>query len=211
MVTNMDTVGTFEMAKTLANHGCFTCMHKFHSADHWAQFAKKLPEAVKYLAANSCTGAGDWERLHHQEEDWCGLSAVLQCADGAHGLGGHIIIDGGCTCPGYVAKAFGAGADFVMMGCILAGHDQSGGGKVKVEKHSGGFAEYSASEGKTVEVPYRGDVNITMLDVLGGIRSVCTYTGFGKLKEMPKRTTFIRVSQQLNEVFIGGQPNNPTK
>ena len=129
MVTNMDTVGTFEMAKTLANHGCFTCMHKFHSADHWAQFAKKLPEAVKYLAANSCTGAGDWERLHHQEEDWCGLSAVLQCADGAHGLGGHIIIDGGCTCPGYVAKAFGAGADFVMMGCILAGHDQSGGGE----------------------------------------------------------------------------------
>ena len=62
-----------------------------------------------------------------------------------------------------------------------------------------------ASEGKTVEVPYRGDVNATLLDVLGGIRSACTYTGAGKLKEMPKRTTFIRVSQQLNEVFSGGK------
>ena len=128
-----------------------------------------------------------------------------------------------------MAKAFGAGADFVMMGGMLAGHDQSG-GEVKVkdngvkvklfygmssatamEKHSGGVAEYRASEGKTVEVPYRGDVNVTMLDVLGGIRSACTYTGSGKLKEMPKRTTFIRVSQQLNEVFSGGQPNDPTK
>ena len=122
-----------------------------------------------------------------------------------------------------MAKAFGAGADFVMMGGMLAGHDQSG-GEVKVkdngvkvklfygmssatamEKHSGGVAEYRASEGKTVEVPYRGDVNVTMLDVLGGIRSACTYTGSGKLKEMPKRTTFIRVSQQLNEVFSGGK------
>ena len=55
------------------------------------------------------------------------LSAVLECADAAHGLGGHIISDGGCTCPGDVAKAFGAGADFVMMGGMLAGHDQSGG------------------------------------------------------------------------------------
>ena len=62
-----------------------------------------------------------------------------------------------------------------------------------------------ASEGKTVEVPYRGDVNATILDVLGGIRSACTYTGAGKLKEMPKRTTFIRVSQQLNEIFSGGE------
>jgi GMP reductase len=90
-----------------------------------------------------------------------------------------------------------------------------------MEKHAGGVAEYRlvledrpanshdilnrASEGKTVEVPYRGDVNCTMLDVLGGIRSACTYTGAGKLKEMPKRTTFIRVSQQLNEVFSGGR------
>merc|ERR1719436_1250000 len=112
---------------------------------------------------------------------------------------------------------------------MLAGHDQSG-GEVKVkdngkkvklfygmssatamEKHQGGVAEYRASEGKTVEVPYRGDVNSTMLDVLGGIRSACTYVGADKLKEMSKRTTFIRVSQQLNEVFSGGRPNDSAK
>merc|ERR1712129_203983 len=157
------------------------------------------------------------------------LSAVMECADSAHGLGAHIISDGGCTCPGDVAKAIGAGADFVMLGGMLAGHDQSG-GEVKVkdngvkvklfygmssatamEKHAGGVAEYRASEGKTVEVPYRGDVNATMLDILGGLRSACTYVGAGRVKEMPKRTTFIRVSQQLNEVFSGGQPNDPAK
>merc|ERR1711918_173224 len=80
-----------------------------------------------------------------------------------------------------------------------------------MQKHAGGVAEYRASEGKTVEVPYRGDVTVTMLDVLGGIRSACTYVGAGKLKEMSKRTTFIRVSQQLNEIFSGGQPNDSAK
>merc|ERR1712129_149933 len=157
------------------------------------------------------------------------LSAVLECADSAHGLGAHIISDGGCTCPGDVAKAIGAGADFVMLGGMLAGHDQSGGEVVEnangkktklfygmssataMTKHKGGVAEYRASEGKTVEVPYRGDVNATMLDILGGLRSACTYVGAGRVKEMPKRTTFIRVTQQLNEVFSGGQPNDPAK
>jgi GMP reductase len=146
------------------------------------------------------------------------LSAVMECADSAHGLSAHIISDGGCTCPGDVAKAIGAGADFVMLGGMLAGHDQSGGeiiekdGKKRklfygmssataMTKHKGGVAEYRASEGKTVEVPYRGDVNATMLDILGGLRSACTYVGAGRVKEMPKRTTFIRVTQQLNEVF----------
>jgi len=147
------------------------------------------------------------------------LSAVMECADSAHGLGAHIISDGGCTCPGDVAKAIGAGADFVMLGGMLAGHDQSGGEIVEnangkktklfygmssataMTKHKGGVAEYRASEGKTVEVPYRGDVNATMLDILGGLRSACTYVGAGRVKEMPKRTTFIRVTQQLNEVF----------
>ena len=61
-----------------------------------------------------------------------------------------------------------------------------------MKKHKGGVAEYRASEGKTVEVDYRGDVEVTMLDVLGGLRSACTYVGAGKVKEMPKRTTFIR-------------------
>ena len=55
------------------------------------------------------------------------LSAVVECADAAHGLGGHVIADGGCTCPGDVAKAFAGGADFVMLGGMLAGHDEGGG------------------------------------------------------------------------------------
>jgi len=146
------------------------------------------------------------------------LSAVLECAAAAHGLGGHIISDGGCTCPGDVCKAFGAEADFVMLGGMLAGHDQSGGEtiekngrKVKLfygmssatamEKHHGGVAEYRASEGKTVEVPYRGDVTSTVQDILGGLRSACTYVGAGTLKEFSRRATFIRVTQQTNEVF----------
>ncbi|XP_023775456.1 GMP reductase 1 isoform X1 [Cyanistes caeruleus] len=146
------------------------------------------------------------------------LSAVIECADSAHGLKGHIISDGGCNCPGDVAKAFGAGADFVMIGGMFAGHDQSAGDiiekngkKVKLfygmssdtamKKHAGGVAEYRASEGKTVEVPYKGDVEHTILDILGGLRSTCTYVGAAKLKELSKRTTFIRVTQQYNEVF----------
>lgn len=150
------------------------------------------------------------------------LSAVLECADAAHGLGGHIISDGGCTCPGDIAKAFGAGADFVMMGGMLAGHDQSGGEVIErngkkfkqfygmssataMQKYAGRVAEYRASEGKSVEIPYKGDVNDTVLDLLGGLRSACTYTGAGKLKELPKRTTFIRVTQQTNEIFAGLQ------
>ena len=146
------------------------------------------------------------------------LSAIIECADAAHGLGGHIISDGGCSTPGDVAKAFGAGADFVMLGGMLAGHDESGGElmekngeKVKLfygmssatamEKHSGGVAEYRASEGKTVVVPYRGKVDETVLDILGGIRSTCTYVGASQLKELSKRTTFIRVAEQENQVY----------
>ncbi|NXX59796.1 GMPR1 reductase, partial [Scopus umbretta] len=146
------------------------------------------------------------------------LSAVIECADSAHGLKGHIISDGGCSCPGDVAKAFGAGADFVMLGGMFAGHDQcagevmeKNGKKVKLfygmssdtamKKHAGGVAEYRASEGRTVEVPYRGDVELTILDILGGLRSTCTYVGAAKLKELSRRTTFIRVTQQHNQVF----------
>uniref|UniRef100_A0A3B4TTF0 GMP reductase n=1 Tax=Seriola dumerili TaxID=41447 RepID=A0A3B4TTF0_SERDU len=146
------------------------------------------------------------------------LSAVIECADAAHGLGGHIISDGGCTCPGDVSKAFGAGADFVMLGGMLAGHSESGGEIIEkngkkyklfygmssdtaMKKHAGGVAEYRASEGKTVEVPYKGPVDVTIRDVLGGVRSTCTYVGAAKLKELSRRTTFIRVTQQLNTVF----------
>jgi GMP reductase len=146
------------------------------------------------------------------------LSAIIECADAAHGIGGQVISDGGCTVPGDVAKAFGAGADFVMLGGMLAGHDESGGDLIEregcqyktfygmssstaMEKHVGGVAEYRASEGKTVEVPYRGKVENTIQDILGGIRSTCTYVGASQLKELTKRTTFIRVSEQENRVY----------
>jgi GMP reductase len=146
------------------------------------------------------------------------LSAIIECADAAHGLGGHIISDGGCVTPGDVAKAFGAGSDFVMLGGMLAGHTESGGKLVEINgekfkqfygmssetamnKHVGGVAEYRASEGKTVQVPFKGDVVETLHDILGGIRSTCTYVGASKLKELTKRTTFILVSEQENKIF----------
>ncbi|MFT3901798.1 MAG: GMP reductase [Niabella sp.] len=146
------------------------------------------------------------------------LSAIIECADAAHGLGGQIISDGGCKVPGDVAKAFGGGADFVMLGGMLAGHDESGGelleengkmfklfygmsSKTAMDKHAGGVANYRASEGKTVKIPYRGPVTETVKDLLGGIRSTCTYVGAAKLKELTKRTTFIRVEEQHNQVF----------
>jgi GMP reductase len=143
------------------------------------------------------------------------LSAVIECADAAHGLGGHIIADGGCTCPGDVAKAFGAGADFVMLGGMFAGTDEGGGtvedSRVKFygmsssaaqEKH-GGKKDYRASEGRVVEIPYRGPVEPIVGDILGGIRSTCTYVGACNLKELSKRTTFIQVNngKQFNTVY----------
>jgi len=295
IASNMDTVGTFEMAIALGQHKCYTCIHKYYSVDQWREFAASNKDILPYVAASSGIAEGDFERLGDICENvpdvrlicldvangysqffveyvekvrkafpthtilagnvvtgemtealifagadivkvgigpgsvcttrkktgvgYPQLSAVMECADSAHGLGAHIISDGGCTCPGDVAKAIGAGADFVMLGGMLAGHDQSGGEIVEnangkktklfygmssataMTKHKGGVAEYRASEGKTVEVPYRGDVNATMLDILGGLRSACTYVGAGRVKEMPKRTTFIRVTQQLNEVF----------
>jgi GMP reductase len=143
------------------------------------------------------------------------LSAIIECADAAHGLGGHIIADGGCTCPGDVSKAFGAGADFVMLGGMLAGHDEGAGeikdGKVTfygmssdtaMEKHHGGVASYRSSEGRTVTVPHRGAVENTVLDLLGGVRSTCTYVGAQTLKQLSKCTTFIRVSRQINDIFV---------
>jgi GMP reductase len=152
------------------------------------------------------------------------LSAIIECADAAHGLGGHVCADGGCTCPGDIAKAFGAGADFVMLGGMLAGHDECeqtivqeafAFGAVRpayvefygmsseeaMEKHAGGVAEHRAPEGKKVRIPYRGPVKKTVDELLGGLRSACTYVGARKLKELPKRTTFVRVTQQLNGVF----------
>lgn len=147
------------------------------------------------------------------------LSAIIECADAAHGLGGLVCADGGCTTPGDVAKAFAAGADFVMLGGMLAGHDECLGDVVEedgrqfkrfygmssteaMERHHGAVADYRSSEGRSVNVPYRGPVKNTVLDILGGIRSTCTYVGAHRLKELSKRTTFIRVARQLNEVFV---------
>jgi GMP reductase len=146
------------------------------------------------------------------------LSAVMECADAAHGLNAHIISDGGCTCPGDFGKAFGGGADFVMAGGMFSGHDESGGDIVikgentfkefygmssstAMEKYSGGVANYRTSEGKRVLIPYKGKVSDTIRDILGGLRSTCTYVGAPYLKNLSKCTTFIRVNRQLNTVY----------
>jgi len=147
------------------------------------------------------------------------LSAVIECADAAHGLGAHIIADGGCTCPGDVAKGFGAGADFVMLGGMFAGHDEGGGKIIKSngskyiefygsssdtanKKHYGGLSDYRSSEGRSVKLKYRGKVKDTISNILGGVRSSCTYVGAPSLKQLSKCTTFVRVSNQFNDTFI---------
>ena len=146
------------------------------------------------------------------------LSAVMECADAAHGLGAHIIADGGCTCPGDVAKAFGGGADYVMLGGMLAGHKEGGGKIIEKNnqkfiefygssseeaniKHYGGLNDYRSSEGKKVEILYRGELKNTIQDILGGVRSSCTYVGAPTLKQLSKCTTFIRVAKQYNDTF----------
>lgn len=295
MAANMDTVGTFEMAKALSKHKLFTAIHKHYSIEQWNNFIKSEKKDIsEYIAVSTGTGKDDLKKmseifnqhphlnficidvangysehfvnfvkrtreLYPEKTIMAGnvvtgemveelilagadmvkvgigpgsvcttrvktgvgypqLSAIIECADAAHGLGGQIISDGGCKIPGDIAKAFGGGADFVMLGGMLAGHTESGGEMVDVKgkkmklfygmssdtamnKHVGGVAEYRASEGKTVEIPFRGDVDNTVQDMLGGIRSTCTYVGAKRLKELTKRTTFIRVQEQHNEIF----------
>ncbi|WP_046758721.1 GMP reductase [Kordia jejudonensis] len=295
MAANMDTVGTFEMAKALAAHKMFTAIHKHYSIDEWNAFMTSIPQDyIPYFAVSTGTSEQDNEKLrtiftiHPQLRFICidvangysqhfvdfvknaraqfpdkviiagnvvtgemveelilsgadivkvgigpgsvcttrvktgvgypQLSAIIECADAAHGLGGQIISDGGCSIPGDLSKAFGAGADFVMLGGMLSGHQESGGelierngekfkqfygmsSKTAMEKYVGGVANYRASEGKTVEIPFKGDVSDTIQDILGGIRSTCTYVGAPRLKELTKRTTFIRVSEQENKVY----------
>lgn len=142
------------------------------------------------------------------------LSAVIECADAAHGLGGHIIADGGCSTPGDVAKAFAGGADFVMLGGMLAGHDEGGGevvdGNIQFygmssdaanTKHFGGLKDYRSSEGREVVVPYRGAVADTIQNILGGVRSTCTYAGASRLKHLMRCVTFIRCYDTHNRVY----------
>jgi len=312
MASNMDGVGTFEMAYSLSNLGLFVCLTKHYAAKDWhncwmgnpemsavsvgtnrkeyektkeiissmglswicidiangysehfvdfvREVRKDLPD-INIIAGNVVTadmtqelilagadvvkvGIGPGSVCTTRIQTGVGypqLSAVIECADAAHGLGGHIIADGGCTCPGDVAKAFGAGADFVMLGGMLAGHDEGGGDVISkvfktnerevyedmergdpifkeklfvnfygmssdtaMNKHSGGVANYRSSEGRTVEVEYKGHVKDTVSDLLGGLRSTCTYVGAPTLKQLSKCTTFIRCTQQFNPVFTG--------
>lgn len=295
MAANMDTVGTFAMARALHEFRLVTAVHKHYQLGDWKDFFAGADDSIgQYTAISTGISDNDYSRLsavidscpqinmicidvangytehfvsfvrkarkdHPNKVIIAGnvvtgemveelilsgadivkvgigpgsvcttrvktgvgypqLSAIIECADAAHGLGGHVISDGGCTCSGDVAKAFGAGADFVMLGGMLAGHDESGGelseqdGKRKMrfygmssatamKRHNGGVAEYRASEGKTVYVDYRGPVATTVKDILGGLRSSCTYTGASHLKELSKRTTFVRVGEQENQVF----------
>ena len=144
------------------------------------------------------------------------LSGIIECADAANGVGGHIIADGGCVYPGDVAKAFGAGAHFVMLGGMLAGHDEAEGeiidGKVQfygmssnaaMQKHGSRKDGYRGAEGKVVQIPHKGKVSDTITEVLGGVRSACTYIGAKRLKDMGKCTTFVRVNNVVNRVFNG--------
>ncbi|KAI6205258.1 hypothetical protein M3Y94_00772100 [Aphelenchoides besseyi] len=297
VASNMDTVGTFEMATELAKHKCFTTIHKHYTVEEWSKFAEDAGEEsdiwqniaisagmankdfenlrticdlipkLSYICLDVANGysehfvefirkvrgefpkhtifAGNVVTGEMVEElilagadvvkvgigpgsvcttrrkagvGYPQLSAVMECADAAHGLNGHVMSDGGCTNPGDVAKAVGGGADFVMVGGLFAGHDQSGGeiterdnkkyklfygmsSDTAMKKHHGSVAEYRASEGKTIEIPYRGDVNATIKDMLGGIRSACTYTGATRLKELSKRATFIRTNAQTNDMY----------
>ncbi|XP_040824620.1 GMP reductase 2 isoform X1 [Ochotona curzoniae] len=268
IAANMDTVGTFEMAKVLCKHLAassgtgasdfeqleqvleaipqvkYICLDVANGySEHFVEFVKDVRKRFPQhtiMAGNVVTGEmveelilsgadiikvgiGPGSVCTTRKKTGVGypqLSAVMECADAAHGLKGHIISDGGCSCPGDVAKAFGAGADFVMLGGMLAGHSESGGelierdgkkyklfygmsSEMAMKKYAGGVAEYRASEGKTVEVPFKGDVEHTIRDILGGIRSTCTYVGAAKLKELSRRTTFIRVTQQMNPIFSG--------
>jgi GMP reductase len=150
------------------------------------------------------------------------LSAIVECADTAHGNDAHIISDGGLQVIGDFSKAYGAGADFVMSGSMFAGHTESGGelvteGNVSYKvfygmssatamtKYSGGVASYRSSEGKTVRVKFRGDVENTALDIQGGIRSAMTYLGAKKIKDIAKCATFVRVNRQLNQIYNGSE------
>ncbi|MDP8174897.1 GMP reductase [Phocoenobacter skyensis] len=294
IAANMDSVGTFEMAKSLAQFQIFTAVHKFYDVDDWVAFAKNNQAILKYLFVTIGSSDTEIEKLQqiiakvpelkmicvdiangysahflnqvkkiHQlfpdkvlmagnvvtyeitEElilsgvdivkigigpgSVCTtrkmtgigvpqLSATIECADAAHGLGGLVCTDGGCVNVGDISKAFGGGADFVMLGGMLSAHKESNGEVVikngkefmtfygmsssnAMKKHYGKVNEYRASEGKEVLLPYRGEVKHTVQEILGGIRSTCTYVGAAKLKHLPKRTTFIKVSRQINTVY----------
>jgi GMP reductase len=310
MASNMDGVGTFNMADTLAKQELFTCLVKTYSISELVSFFQKDDKRKHFTAMSigiTQTDAQKFDEVYTQLQDnllyvcidvangysqvflnfvktfkekypdvviiagnvvtadqtqelilngasivkvgigagaaclsriktgvgYPQLSAVIECADAAHGLGGLVIADGGCTTPGDVVKAIAGGADFVMLGSMFAGHEEGGGrviskfyetnelddkgyrvrevksfvqfygmsSKAANDKHFGGLKDYRTSEGREVLVPYRGKVETTIQDILGGIRSACTYVGAAKLKNLSKCTTFIRVTDTHNRVF----------
>ena len=142
------------------------------------------------------------------------FSAILDCADAANGVDGHIMADGGCTQPGDIAKALGGGAHMVMIGGMLAGHNES---EVEVidgkrefygmssdrarEVHGKRKDGYRGNEGRLISLPDRGPVNETVEDILGGVRSACTYIGARRLKDMPKCASFVTTHNVINKVY----------
>lgn len=146
------------------------------------------------------------------------LSCILESSPCVNLIGGHIVSDGGCSSPSDLCKAFGAGADFVMLGGMLGGHFESEGdimdvnGKKKMlmygmssktaqEKFNGGMNDYRSSEGRSFLLDYRGKVKDTIQDILGGLRSCGTYVGAYSLEEFEQNIRFIRVNTQLNNPF----------
>jgi GMP reductase len=215
-------------------------MKKF--VERCAEIRSKYPDKI-IIAGNVCTSEGVLQLITNGKVDivkvgigsgsCCTtrkqtgigmpqLSAVIECADTAHGLNAHIISDGGLQVVGDFSKAYAGGADFVMSGSMFAGHAESGGDLVTdpktneiykvfygmsstkaMEKYSGGVAKYRSSEGKAVKIAYRGSVENTILDIQGGIRSCMTYLGAKKIKDIPKCATFVRVNRQLNQIYNG--------
>jgi len=295
IASNMDTIGTFNMVKTLSLFHILTAVHKYYSIIEWEQFIANVSDTVlnyvmvstgisdcdfikikqifslssklKYICIDVANGYSEYFvnflqkiRDFFPDKTICAgnivtgemveelilsgadivkvgigpgsvcttrlktgigypqLSAIIECADAAHGLGGRIISDGGCIVSGDIAKAFGGGADFVMLGGMLSGHNECEGKIIKennqdfmlfygmssrsaMNRYIGSVAGYRSEEGKTVKVLLRGSVDVTIRDILGGIRSSCTYVGAASLKELTKRTTFVRVSEQENHIF----------
>jgi GMP reductase len=298
IASNMDTVSSIDMFKSLSKYKCLTCFHKFIDINEVVQacnegydsdffmlstgitdndydklmehykvlcennidlkficidvangymfrlidFCKKIRkqfpnvtliagsvvsrEIVEELALSGCidiirVGIGSGAVCTTRLQTGVGipqLSAVMECSDAAHGLGAMIISDGGICHPGDVSKAYGGGADFVMIGSMFAGHTESPGDIIEedgkqyklyygmssdtaMNKHHGGVASYRSSEGKTVKVPYRGGVDGTISNILGGVRSTCTYIGATRLKDICKCATFVRVNRQVNSFY----------
>jgi GMP reductase len=293
MAANMDTTGTFEMAKSLTNMKILTALHKHYDAKDIISFFRENPSCLDFTAISSGIMDPDFEKLSEvisnvginivcidaanghlksftdyiakvrktfpfliiiagnavTPQACCNiissganivkigigsgsvcttrlmtgvgypqLSAIMECVESVHRLGGFVMSDGGCVHAGDLSKAFCAGADFVMLGGMLSGHAECSGTVIQVgdkymkefygmssstamNKHYGEVASYRSSEGKRVLVDYKGDVSTTMQSILGGIRSSCTYINVDTIENMVSNAKFIRVLHQVNTVY----------